>query len=78
MGFGRTLAACAPLRPLGRSAFLQMEHESVRISLRNLREFPWVRDREKAGKLKLRGAFFAIADGILYLLDEQTGRFEPA
>lgn len=65
-------------RPLGRAAFLQMEHESVRISLRNLREFPFVEEQEAAGKLKLRGAFFAIADGILYLLDEKSGRFEPA
>ena len=33
---------------------------------------------ESRGKLKLRGAFFAISDGVLHLLDEQTGEFVPA
>jgi carbonic anhydrase len=55
-----------------------MEHEGVRISLRNLRTFPWVTEREQAGTLKLRGAFFAISDGILHVLDEDTGEFSPA
>jgi hypothetical protein len=30
-----------------------------------------------AGTLRLRGAYFGIADGILRVLDEDTGRFEP-
>jgi carbonic anhydrase len=64
--------------PLGREAFRQMELEGVRISLRNLRTFPWVREREAAGQLKLRGAFFAISDGVLHVLDETTGAFAPA
>jgi carbonic anhydrase len=59
-------------------AFRAMELESVRISLRNLRTFPWVREREEAGTLMLHGAFFAIADGELHLLDEATGRFRRA
>jgi carbonic anhydrase len=63
---------------LGRDAFLAMELEGVRISLRNLRSFPWVRDREEAGRLKLHGAYFAIADGILHVLDETSGEFAPA
>ena len=33
---------------------------------------------EERGKLTLRGAFFAISDGILHLLDEHSGRFNPA
>ena len=28
--------------------------------------------------VNLRGAFFAISDGVLHLLDEDTGRFAPA
>jgi carbonic anhydrase len=63
---------------LDRAAFEAMELEGVRISLANLRTFPWVRERETAGHLKLHGAWFAIADGRLHLLDEATGKFELA
>ena len=63
---------------LDRTAFHAMELEGVRISLANLRTFPWVRDREAAGTLKLHGAFFAIADGVLHVLDEGSGEFSPA
>jgi carbonic anhydrase len=62
---------------LDRAAFRAMEHEGVRISLANLRTFPWVREREQAGTLKLHGAFFAISDGVLHLLDEESGAFRP-
>jgi carbonic anhydrase len=55
-----------------------LELEAVRISLRNLRTFPFVDEREKSGLLTLRGAFFAISDGVLHLLDERTGQFSPA
>ncbi len=55
-----------------------LELESVRVSLANLRTFPWLREREEQGLLKLHGAYFAIADGILHLLDEATGEFSPA
>ena len=62
---------------LDRPAFRAMEHEGVRISLGNLRTFPWVAEREAAGTLKLHGAFFAISDGVLHLLDETSGEFGP-
>ncbi|MFL6844806.1 MAG: carbonic anhydrase [Allosphingosinicella sp.] len=58
--------------------FRAMELEAVRVSLANLRTFPWVVEREADGRLRLRGAYFAIADGILHLLDEASGRFAPA
>lgn len=64
--------------PLERPAFLAMEHESVKVSLNNLRTFPSIRRREAEGRLRLRGGFFAIADGELHLLDEATGTFSPA
>jgi carbonic anhydrase len=54
-----------------------MELEAVRVSLRNLRTFPWVKSREADGRLKLHGAFFSIAEGVLTLLDESTGEFQP-
>jgi carbonic anhydrase len=63
---------------LNRAAFQAMELEAVRVSLANLRTFPWVKEREDAGALRLQGAFFAISDGILHLLDEASGRFQPA
>ncbi len=55
-----------------------LELECVRVSLANLRTFPFIPKREAAGTLRLRGAYFAIAEGILHLLDEETGAFSPA
>ena len=55
-----------------------LELETVRVSLKNLRTFPCVPERERLGKLRLHGAYFAIADGTLHLLDETTGAFPPA
>ena len=63
---------------LDRQAFLEMELEGVRLSLRNLMGFPWVRERVESGRLTLHGAYFAIADGVLHVLDEATGAFAPA
>lgn len=58
-------------------AKLEMEHEAVRVSLTNLMTFPFVAERVKAGKLTLRGAYFAIADGVLHVMDDK-GEFAPA
>jgi carbonic anhydrase len=63
---------------LSPEAFRTMEHEGVRISLRNLMTFPWVRERVDAGTLRLHGAYFAIADGVLHVLDSESGTFSPA
>jgi carbonic anhydrase len=63
---------------LDRQAFLEMELEGVRLSLRNLMGFPWVRERVESGRLTLHGAYFAISDGILHVCDEATGEFAPA
>lgn len=62
----------------GRDAERAMEHAGVRASLANLRTFPCIREKEQSGELRLRGAFFAISDGVLHLLDESTGEFSPA
>lgn len=62
---------------LDRSAFLDMEHEGVKVSLANLRTFPWIAERERAGTLTLHGAHFSIAEGRLYILDEAEGIFRP-
>jgi carbonic anhydrase len=55
-----------------------MELEAVKVSIANLRTFPFVRAREAAGTLKLHGAYFAIRDGMLHLLDESSGAFQAA
>jgi carbonic anhydrase len=61
-----------------RDAERAMEQEGVKVSLDNLRTFPCVRSKERYGELKLIGAFFAIADGQLHMLDEASGQFAPA
>src|SRR5438128_6898512 len=62
---------------LDAAAFLDMEREAVKVSLANLRTFPWIAGRERAGELKLHGAHFAISEGRLYVLDEAKGDFRP-
>jgi carbonic anhydrase len=62
----------------GREAERAMEQAAVKVSLANLRTFPCVQTKEARGHLVLRGAFFAIADGVLHLLDEASGDFRPA
>lgn len=61
----------------GPEAVRAMELETVRVSIRNLRTFPFIPEREAAGTLKLRGAYFAIADGVLHVMDDD-GNFAPA
>ena len=62
----------------GRTAERAMEQAAVKVSLANLRTFPCIQEKEKRGSLTLRGAYFAISDGELCLLDERTGKFTPA
>ncbi|MEP5938958.1 MAG: carbonic anhydrase [Erythrobacter sp.] len=61
----------------GRDAERAMELAAVQVSIDNLRSFPWVADKEASGALKLRGAFFAISEGVLHVLDEASGNFLP-
>ena len=52
------------------------EYETVKLSLTNLRTFPWIAEREAAGQLRLHGFRFGIADGVLERLGED-GAFKP-
>ena len=61
-----------------REAGRAMEMAAVRVSIDNLRTFPCIQEKEKRGTLKLRGAFFAISDGVLHVMDDATGDFAPA
>jgi carbonic anhydrase len=63
---------------LGAEAQQAMEMEGVKVSLRNLRSFPWIAERERDGRLKLRGAHFGIAEGRLSILNEAEHQFRPA
>lgn len=61
----------------GESAVRALEFEAVKVSIANLRTFPCVPVREQAGRLRIHGAYFAVADGILHLLDQNSGEFAP-
>lgn len=62
----------------GPEAIRALELEAVRVSIANLRTFPCVPVREQAGRLRIHGAYFGIAEGVLHLLDEASGNFHPA
>ncbi len=45
------------------------EAEVVRLSLRNLMTFPWIREAVEAGRLELAGYSFGVASGVLTKLE---------
>jgi carbonic anhydrase len=55
-----------------------LELIAIKVSLENLRSFPFIADREATGALKLHGAYFGISEGVLHVLDEASGQFSPA
>ncbi|MEO6247615.1 MAG: carbonic anhydrase [Sphingomicrobium sp.] len=61
----------------GPDAALLLEEAGIRQSLANLRSFPFVAEREAAGKLSLHGCHFSIFKGQLFLLDEAEDHFQP-
>lgn len=61
----------------GPRAVRELELETVRVSLANLRTFPFIPEREAAGTLRLHGAYFAIADGVLHVMGDD-GHFAAA
>ena len=67
------VAAASPPDPQRR-----LELDAIRVSLANLRSFPFIAEREQSGQLKLHGTFFGIADGDLWVLDEASGDFASA
>ena len=72
-------------RPTVRRALSTCDHDHavqvseeaiVKLSLDNLRTFPWIAEREAAGALTLTGLHFGIADGVLRVLGDD-GQFHP-
>ena len=55
-----------------------LEREAIKVSLANLRTFPYIAEREVSGTLKLHGALFGIERGELLVLDETCGDFIAA
>jgi len=68
------IRAAAALSP-DIDAAAALELEAIRISIANLRSFPFVADAEATGELLIQGTCFDIADGILRVLDPETNRF---
>lgn len=54
-----------------------LERHSIQVSIENLKTFPFIQDRVTAGTLRLRGAYFDIADGKLLVMDPVSGDFAP-
>jgi len=70
-----TIRAAAALSP-DIDACSALELAAIRLSLDNLRTFPFVVEAEAAGTLQLQGALFDIAEGVLKVLRADTGKFE--
>lgn len=54
-----------------------LEKEGIKTSIKNLRTFPFIREREEKGKLNLHGAHFNIKTGSLTILNHSRGIFVP-
>ena len=54
---------------------VRIEKAAVFRSLENLMTFPFVRERVERGEMALHGAYFGVAEGTLFVLDQQTKQF---
>src|ERR1700726_4226358 len=54
---------------------IRIEKAAVFRSLENLMTFPFVRDLVERGVLHLHGAYFGVAEGSLFVLDQATKEF---
>ena len=54
-----------------------LEFATVELSLANLMTFPCIRILVERGRLHLHGAYFGVADGVLFVRDPKTGAFNP-
>jgi carbonic anhydrase len=74
------IAEPAKQRVLARGAAdpqTELEQESIKLSLENLRSFPWIDDRVSEQRLRLTGMSFDIRSGVLAIL-QPDGSFAPA
>lgn len=54
-----------------------LEMEGIKTSIKNLRTFPFVKEREENGRMSLHGAHFDIKSGMLTVLNHSHGIFYP-
>jgi carbonic anhydrase len=54
---------------------VRIEKAAVFRSLENLMTFPFVRTRVESGEMELHGAYFGVAEGLLFVLDKATKEF---
>ncbi len=55
----------------------EAERAAVKLSIERLRGYPFIAEREQSGALVVDGLRFDIANGVLEVLDHDTGEFEP-
>ncbi len=67
--------AKARVQTTAENAATALEYESIKVTMENLRTFPFVARRLAAGRLKLSGARYGIADGRLEVYDPVTDAF---
>ena len=53
----------------------RIEKAAVFRSLENLMTFPFVRTRVERGEMNLHGAYFGVAEGSLFVLDQAAKEF---
>ena len=75
MGLAAAELGPMPEGPASDDVLYHYETEVVRLSLTNLRTFPWIAEAEAAGRLELQGMRFAIHTGALLKLE--GARFVP-
>jgi carbonic anhydrase len=54
---------------------IRIEKAAVFRSLENLTTFPFVRERVVRGEMQLHGAYFGVAEGSLFVLDQVAKEF---
>ena len=57
---------------------VRIEKAAIFRSLENLMTFPFVRTHVERGELELHGAYFGVAEGSLFVLDQQVKEFRSA
>ncbi len=55
---------------------IRIEKAAVFRSLENLMTFPFVRTAVERGEMALHGAYFGVAEGSLFVLDQATKEFQ--
>ena len=57
---------------------VRIEKAAIFRSLENLMTFPFVRERVQKGEMELHGAYFGVAEGSLFVLDQEAKEFKSA